>query len=133
MRNIVLRWLINAVALFVAAQIVPSVRFADGFRVISLVPNGITFAGDWLTIVIVAALFGLVNALIRPLVMFATCLVNVLTLGLFTLVVNAGMLLLTSWLSGQLKLGFHVAGFSAALLGAIVIGVVSYALTRVLE
>lgn len=133
MRNIVIRWLINAVALFVAAQIVPSVRFADGFRVISLVPNGITFAGDWLTVVVVAALFGLVNALIRPLVMFATCLVNVLTLGLFTLVVNAGMLLLTSWLSGQLKLGFHVADFSAALLGAIVISVVSYALTKLLE
>jgi len=73
----------------------------------------------------VALVFGLLNALVRPLLMLLSCPMLILTLGLFTLVINALVLLLTSALSGSLGLGFHVAGFWAAFLGALVVSIVS--------
>lgn len=77
-----------------------------------------------ITLLVVALIFGVVNAVIKPLVSaLSTCLV-IVTLGLFLLVINALMLMLTSWLSGQFGLGFHVAGFWPALWGSIVISVV---------
>lgn len=77
-----------------------------------------------ITLLVVALIFGVVNAVIKPLVsVLSTCLV-IVTLGLFLLVINALMLMLTSWLSGQFGLGFHVAGFWPALWGSIVISVV---------
>ncbi len=110
---LLLRLVINAVALFIATKVVP----------------GISFTGDWTTLALVAVIFGIVNALVRPLLAALTCPLIVLTLGLFTFIVNALMLALTSWIAGQLRLGFHVDGFWAALVGAIVISVVSFALT----
>lgn len=113
MRNWVLRLLINAIALFVATQIgIPGLRFD----------------GDWKTLVVVALIFGLVNALIRPLLSVLTCPLIILTLGLFTFVINAAMLALTGWIAEQLKLGFVVEGFWAAFLGALVVSIVSWAL-----
>jgi len=76
-----------------------------------------------------AVIFGLVNALIRPLVRFLTCLINVITLGLFTLVVNALMLWLSGWIAQQLNVGFKVDGFIAAFLGALLISFVSFVLS----
>jgi putative membrane protein len=75
-----------------------------------------------------AVIFGLVNALIRPLIKLLTCLINAITLGLFTLVINALMLWLSSWIAGQLDVGFHVSGFGAAFLGALLISIVSLVL-----
>lgn len=113
MRNLVLRLIINAIALFAATQIgIP----------------GLYFEGDWKTIAIVALIFGLVNALIRPLLSILTCPLIILTLGLFTLVINAAMLALTGWIAEQLKLGFVVDGFGAAFIGALVVSIVSWAL-----
>lgn len=119
MRYLILRLIINAVALYVTT--LPQLNL------------GITFDGQWATILIVAFIFGLVNALVRPLLQLLTCPLILLTFGLFTFVVNALMLALTGWIADQFNLGFHVNGFLAALLGAIVISIVSYALTLVLR
>jgi len=117
--RLLLRLIINAAALYVATLVVPGVRFLN--------PN------DWPTVILVAVLFGLVNALIRPLAMALTCLINVITLGLFTLVINAVMLWLTAEAATRLGLGFRVEGFVPAFLGALVISLVSFVLTRLLE
>ena len=116
MRHLLLRLIVNAIALFAATQIgIPGLRFD----------------GDWKTIVVVAFIFGLVNALIRPLLTLLTCPLVLLTLGLFTLVINALMLALTGWLAEQAHLGFVVDGFWAAFVGALVVSIVSWALTLV--
>lgn len=114
MRNLILRLVINAIALYAATQIgIP----------------GLSFKGEWYTMLIVAFIFGLVNALIRPLLTVLTCPLIALTFGLFTFIINAVMLALTGWLAGQLGLGFMVDGFWAALVGALVVSIVSWALT----
>jgi putative membrane protein len=86
---------------------------------------GITFSGDWLPLLEVTLVFTLINALVRPLLKAASCCFILITLGLFMLVINALMLWLTSAVSGDLGLGFHVAGFKAAFWGALVISVVN--------
>lgn len=78
-----------------------------------------------LTLVVVAAILGLVNAVVKPLAQTVGFCLIVLTLGLFLLVINALMLMLTSWLSEQIGLGFHVDGFWPALLGSLVITIVT--------
>jgi putative membrane protein len=115
-QKLILRWLINGVALYVAAELVPGIH-ADG---------------GWQVLAVMAIIFGLVNALIRPILKLLTCPLIMLTLGLFTLVINALMLMLASWLGRQLGLGFYVAGFWPAFLGALVISVVSFVLTMLI-
>ena len=115
-QKLLLRWLINGVALYVAAELVPGIH-ADG---------------GWQVLLLMALIFGLVNALIRPILKLLTCPLIMLTLGLFTLVINALMLMLASWLGRQLGLGFYVAGFWSAVLGALVISVVSFVLTMLI-
>ena len=107
------RLLINAVALWVATRIVP----------------GVTFTGETGYLIVVALVFGLLNALVRPILTLLTCPLLVLTLGLFTFVINAVILLLTSALSEKLGLGFSVSGFWAAFLGALVVSIVSILLS----
>ena len=87
---------------------------------VQLLPD-MSFTGDWLNWVIVAIIFGVVNAIIRPILMLLTLPINVITLGLFTLVINALMLWLTSWISQALT----VDGFITALLGAVIISIVT--------
>ncbi|MFD5561115.1 MULTISPECIES: phage holin family protein [Kitasatospora] len=117
MKNFVIKTLINAVAIWIAAWIV----------------NGITLeGGDWqhkaITVLAVALVFGVVNFAIKPLVKLFSLPLFILTLGLVTFVINALMLWLTSWASDKLSLDFHVQGFWAALLGALIISVVSWGL-----
>ncbi|HUR95552.1 MAG TPA: phage holin family protein [Gemmatimonadales bacterium] len=116
MRTLLLHWLSNAIALWVAAYLVP----------------GLEFTGDLVRLVLVAAVFGIVNSLLRPLLTVLTCPLIVLTLGLFTLVINALMLLVTGWLSARWNLGFEVAGFRAAFWGGLVVGLVSLPLSLLL-
>lgn len=108
-----IRLLINAVALAAAERLIP----------------GILFSGDWLIFVVVALIFGFINATISPLLKFLTCPLILLTLGLFTLVINALMLQLTAWVAGQFKLGFQVDDFWSAFLGALVVTIVSFVLS----
>jgi putative membrane protein len=122
---ILLRLLINALALLVAAWLVPGIRLGAAGR------HPTTH--DWLTLLLVALIFGLVNAVIRPLVILLSLPLEIVTLGLFTFVINALMLLLTSWIAQGMGLGFRVDGFLAALLGALIVSVVSFALSRALR
>jgi putative membrane protein len=122
---ILLRLVINAVALLVTAWIIPGIHLGAARPH----PN----KHDWTTLLIVALIFGLVNALIRPIVFLLSLPLEILTLGLFTFVINAFMLLLTSWIAQGMGLGFRVDGFLAALLGALIISVVSFVLSRALR
>ena len=110
---IIWRLLINAAALWAATRITP----------------GISFDGDWRTLLVVALIFGVLNVSVRPLLWFMTLPLLIVTLGLFTFVLNALMLWLTGVVSEWLGLGFHVAGFGAAFLGALVVSVVSFMLS----
>ena len=109
----IVRVLINAVALWVAT------RFVDG----------LAFTGTLPTLFGVALLFGVLNLVVRPILKFLTFPFFIVTLGLFTFVLNAVMLLITGAASEALDLGFHVDGFAAAFIGALVVSIVSFALS----
>ncbi|WP_309093668.1 phage holin family protein [Streptomyces sp.] len=117
--------------------LVKTIANAGALAVAVWLLDKITLTGDSTgkkvgTLIVVALLFGLVNFLVKPVVKLLSLPLLILTLGLFTLVVNALMLLLTSWLAGKLDLGFHVEGFWTAVLGGLIISVVSWALHVVL-
>jgi putative membrane protein len=107
--SFLIRLLVNAAALWVATRIVPGVSFDSG-------------VGPFL---VVALLFGVINATLRPLTKILTFPLILLTLGIFALVVNGLMLWLLSSLSSSLGLGFHVSGFWSAFFGALVVSIVS--------
>ena len=108
-----LRMLVNAAALWVAIQLV----------------DGIEHRGSWWSLLIVALVFGVLNASVRPLLKLLTLPILILSLGLFIFIINALMLRLTSWVSGLLGLGFHVAGFWDAFFGGLIVSVVSMLLS----
>jgi putative membrane protein len=122
---VLLRLLVNAVALLVAAWLLPGVHLGAA--------GSHPTTHDWVTLLVVALIFGLVNAVIRPLVILLSLPLEILTLGLFTFVINALMLLLTSWIVQGMGFGFRIDGFLTALLGALVISVVSFVLSRALR
>ena len=109
MIRFIIRLVVNAVAIWAAVQLVP----------------GLNYIGSTTSLLIVALVFGVVNALVRPLLLLLTCPFIILTLGLFVLVVNTVMLSLTVWLSGIWDLGLTSTGFWATFLGALVISIVS--------
>ncbi|HET7473102.1 MAG TPA: phage holin family protein [Candidatus Limnocylindrales bacterium] len=122
MVDLLVKILINAAALFVAVKVLPS--------------NLLSFnwGNDWWKLLVVALVFALVNSYIKPIVKALSMPIGLLTLGLVAFVINAAMLLLTAFLSGQLKLGFKLGTFPpdinsdaiiGAILGAIIISVVS--------
>ena len=111
----VVRTLASALALAAAAAVIGGIAVTSD-----------NTGSQILTLLGVAVIFGLINAIVRPVVRLLTLPLFVLTLGLFTFVVNALMLLLTSWISERLDLAFVVEGFGAAFLGALVISVVSF-------
>lgn len=117
MTKLLISWLINAVALAVAAWAIPGITISD--------------ERAWLAVAVMAVIFGLVNTLIRPFLKLLACPLMILTMGLFSLIINGLMLWLSSWIAGRLDVGFNVEGFLAALLGALVISVVSFVLSLV--
>ncbi|MGW0602439.1 phage holin family protein [Streptomyces sp. NPDC002644] len=121
MMNFLVKTLANAGALAVAVWLIDKISLEGG-------STG-KKAG---TLIVVALIFGLVNLLVKPVVQLLTLPLFILTLGLITLVVNALMLMLTSWIAGKLDLSFHVDGFWTAVLGGLVVAVVSWALNLVL-
>ncbi|MGW2560597.1 phage holin family protein [Streptomyces sp. NPDC001514] len=121
MKNFVVKTIANAGALAVAIWLIQDITLTGG-----------STGKKALTLVLVALLFGLVNFLVKPVAKLLTLPLFVLTLGLFTLVINALMLLLTSWLADELGLSFHVEGFWTAVLGGLIISIVSWALNMVL-
>ena len=117
MRKLVLRWLINAAAIYMAMRLVPGIR-AEGI---------------WTVFVWMALILGLVNALIAPIIKVLTCPLIILTLGIFTLVINAVMLLLAAHIGARFGMGFSVDTFGAAFVGAVIIRVVSFALSALMS
>jgi len=111
--RLILRLIINAVALWVAVRFVP----------------GISFNGNPVLLLAVALVFSVVNTIVKPIATLLSLPVVLLTLGIFFLVINAFMLWFTGWLSTSLGLGFHVDGFRAAFLGGIVVSLVAWALS----
>jgi putative membrane protein len=117
MTRFILRWTINAIALFLAVSFVP----------------GIHLEGSLLSIVWLALIFGLINAFLRPLLKLLTCPLIFLTLGLFTLLINTFLFWLTGQVGQYFGIGFTIENFWAALLGGLVVTVVSVVLSLILK
>jgi putative membrane protein len=124
MKSFAIKVLVNGVALWVAAQLVQGINFAV---------DKTSTSSQLVTILWVALIFGVLNALIKPVITILSLPVIILTLGLFTLIVNAAMLELTSWVAPHFHLAFHVDQFFwDAVIGSIIISVVSMILNAVL-
>jgi putative membrane protein len=121
MTNFLIKTLANAAALAVAAWLVSGIAF-----------TGSDLSERTLTLIVVALIFGVVNFVVKPLLSLLSLPLLVLTLGLFTLVINALMLMLTSWVSDNFDVAFHVDGFGAAFLGGLIVSIVAWALQTVL-
>ncbi|MEP7198452.1 MAG: phage holin family protein [Chloroflexota bacterium] len=115
MSHFIIRVIVNAIAIAVTSYLLPGMRI-DG--------NNYLF-----TLAVVAVIFGVLNAVIKPILAVLTCPLYILTLGLFTFVVNAAMLLLTSAIAQNVGLGFHVDGWLTAIIGSILISIVSFVLS----
>jgi putative membrane protein len=113
--RLILRLLANAGALAVATWLLSGITLTAP-----------TTGRKVLILLIVALIFGIVNAIVKPIFTLVTAVAVLLTLGLFLIVINALMLLLTSWISDQVNLGWHVEGFWTAVLGSIIISIVSF-------
>jgi putative membrane protein len=116
----ILRWAINTVALYVA---------------IILLPHNIILQGSWVSIIWLALIFGLVNAILRPPFKALSCLLIILTLGLFTLVINTLLFALTGWIGSIWHVGFTLAGnwFWSAFLGSLVVTIIGGILSGLLR
>jgi len=116
MARFVIRLIANSIALFLAAVLLP----------------GIEFQGGIVAIIVLALIFGVVNAVIGPIVKFATYLINVLTLGLFTLVINSFLFWLATVFGQAIGIGFRINGILPALLGSLLVTIVSAIVTILL-
>ena len=120
MIRMILRWAINAIAIWAAISLLKG-------RGLELTQTG------WLPILGLALIFGLINALVRPVIELLTCPLIILTLGLGTLLINTLLFWLTGLIGAQFGIGFTVTGFWPAFLGALIVSIVSMALTLLLR
>ncbi|RMI41448.1 phage holin family protein [Streptomyces triticirhizae] len=121
MTTIFVKLIANAVALAAAVWLVNDITIGE---------PGESTGGKAVTLLVVALIFGVVNLVVKPVVKLLALPLLILTLGLFTLVINALMLLLTDWLSGD---RFEVEGFGSAVLGGLIISIVSWAVNLILD
>lgn len=119
--RLLFRLLANAAALAVATFLLQGITLTAS-----------TTEQKVLTLLVVALIFGVLNSLVKPIFTFVTAPIVLLSLGLFLIVINACMLLLTSWISGKLDLGWSVDGFWVAVFGAIIVSIVSFLLNAFL-
>ena len=117
MSKLLLRWGINTIALYVAVRLLP----------------GLQHTGSGVALLGVALIFGLVNAALRPVLVVLSCPLVVMTFGLFLLVINGLLLLITAWVSDVFELGFSVDGLGWGILGALVISLVSMFLSSLIR
>lgn len=120
--KLVVKLIITAVALWVATLVIPGIQLTT-----SSTTSKIT------TLIVVALIFGVVNAVLKPIAKVLGCLAYAVTLGLISIVVNGLLFWLTSYIAGQLKLPFHITGFWAAVFGALLVGIVGWVLSLILE
>ncbi len=118
MNRFIIRWAINAIALYAAIYFVPGINAQST---------------NWLSIILLALIFGLINALLRPLLTVLTCPLIVLTLGIFTLFINTLLFYLAGLVGTYFGVGFTVNGFWPAFLGGVVVSVVSIVLSLLLK
>ena len=118
MYRFLIRWAINAVALYVAVALVPGITQQSA---------------SWLSYIWLALIFGVINALLNPLLKLLTCPLILLTLGLFTLVINTFLFYLAGYIGTAFGVGFTVDGFWSALLGSIIVTIVSVVLSLVFK
>jgi len=109
--RLLIRWVVSTLALFAAAYFVPGIRVED--------PNA------WMVYAMMALILGLVNAVIRPLLRILSCPLIILSLGVFVLVINGASFLLAARIAEALGVGFYVDDFLSALLGALIVSVIS--------
>ncbi|MBA6439325.1 phage holin family protein [Streptomyces sp. DSM 41524] len=121
MKNFLVKTIANAGALGVAIWLLKDITL-----------TGDNTGRQALSLILVALVFGVVNVVVKPIVKLLAFPLFILTLGLITLVINALMLLLTSWLAGKLDLSFEVDGFGTAVLGGLIVSIVAWALHVVL-
>jgi putative membrane protein len=120
--KLLLRILVPAAALWVAHELIHGIELtsaSDGKKA--------------LTLLVIALIFGVVNAILKPIIKTVGCLFYVLTLGLIGLVVNGLLLWLCSWIAGKLSVPFHITGFAAAFWGAIIVGIVGWLLNLIFD
>jgi putative membrane protein len=109
--NLLIRWVISGLAIFLADWLIPGIEVSQS---------------GWVVYAIMAVILGLINAVVRPVLKFLSCPLILLTLGLFTIVINAATFMLASYIAESwLKVGFHVDSFWSALLGSIVVSIVT--------
>lgn len=117
--RLILRWIITALALFVAALVVPGIK-VDG--------------GGWVAYAVMAAVLALLNAVVRPILKLLSCPLIILTLGLFVLVINAVVLLLAAYVANSLLgVNFQIDGFWPAFWGSLIVSIVSVVLSAVVR
>ncbi|WP_395400069.1 phage holin family protein [Arthrobacter sp. UC242_113] len=136
MRSFIMRVIINGLALWIASWILPGLDISTTATTEAVAKTGVNqgtdAAGIVLAYLFIGLIFGLVNAFVRPIVSFLSLPITILTLGLFTVVINAAMLYLTSWISGYTPVHFTIDSFFwTALLAAIIITVISLVADRV--
>ncbi|PTT66049.1 phage holin family protein [Arthrobacter sp. HMWF013] len=136
MRSFIVRVLINGLALWIASWILPGLDISTSATTDAVAKTGVTQGTDTIGIILaylfIGLIFGVVNAFVRPLVSFLSLPITILTLGLFTIVINAAMLYLTSWISSYTPVHFTIDSFFwTAVLAAIIITLISLVAGRV--
>jgi len=122
----VLRIVVSAIALGIAAWLVPGIIVGSYTVSGHFVTNSTAEKG--LTLLVVAVIFGLVNTILKPIIKTLGCGLYVLTLGLVAILVNGLLLWLVSYIAGDLKLPFHITGIVPAVVGALIVGIVTWVL-----
>jgi putative membrane protein len=120
--RILIKLVVTALALWVATVLVPGIHV-----------HAHTTAGKITTLIVVALIFGVINAVLKPIAKTIGCLAYVATFGLISIVVNGLLFWLTSWVAHKLTVPFHIDGFVPAVLGALIVGIVGWVLSLVLD
>jgi putative membrane protein len=136
MRSFIVRVLINGLALWIASWILPGLDISTSATTAAVANTGVSQGTETIGLILaylfIGLIFGVVNAFVRPLVSFLSLPITILTLGLFTIVINAAMLYLTSWLSSYTPVHFTIDSFFwTAVLAAIIISLISLVAGRV--
>ncbi len=120
--KLLVKLIITAAALWVSTLIIPGIQL-----------NATSTSHKILTLIAVALIFGVVNAVLKPIAKAVGCLAYAVTLGLISIVVNGLLFWLTSYIAGKLSLPFHITGFWPAVFGALLVGLVGWLLSLILE
>lgn len=120
--KILLKLIITAVAVWVATLVIPGIHLHTS-----------STSGKIGTLIVVALIFGIINAVLKPIAKTIGCLAYAITFGLISIVVNGLLFWLTSYLAGKLSVPFHITGFVPAVLGALLVGIVGWVLSLIVD